>query len=360
MGSSSRQKYDQAVKDYSDLRHMLNTKRQVYEEKETTEKGGADDDAQSKVDHEKEKSKEGPTDMEKILETMKEMNAKIEEKLEARLGILEAEKGLKPMELTLATTSSPFTKEILEFKLPRDFKQPKIRLYDGTTDPVDFLSDFALWMDVKEAGDAMKCRAFPLLLSGSAKDWFQSLKANSISSFELLRVSFMNQFLTASKRQHPPSYLLSIKQKPDESLRAFLNRFSSKVTKIQGCPTDTAYTALLAGLQKGPFLFHVNKFPPKTYADLLNEAYRRAIVEEMTYDAPEPKEAKPITGEKRREDRGQQQHYNKHEKRGRYDNHKRGNEDRDQPRRYSPPKNTYTLLNTTREEVLHQIQAELP
>ncbi|KAK9902495.1 hypothetical protein M0R45_001568 [Rubus argutus] len=157
MGSSSRQKYDQAVKDYSDLRHMLNTKRQVYEEKETTEKGGADDDAQSKVDHEKEKSKEGLTDMEKILETMKEMNAKIEEKLEARLGILEAEKGLKPMELTLATTSSPFTKEILEFKLPRDFKQPKIRLYDGTTDPVDFLSDFALWMDVKEVGDAMKC-----------------------------------------------------------------------------------------------------------------------------------------------------------------------------------------------------------
>ncbi|KAK9951463.1 hypothetical protein M0R45_006904 [Rubus argutus] len=100
MGSSSRQKYDQAVKDYSDLRHMLNTKRQVYEEKETTEKGGADDDAQLKVDHEKEKSKEGPTDMEKILETMKEMNATIEEKLEARLGILEAEKGLKPIELT--------------------------------------------------------------------------------------------------------------------------------------------------------------------------------------------------------------------------------------------------------------------
>lgn len=67
-------------------------------------------------------------------------------------------------------------KEILEFKLPKDFKQLKIKFYDGTSDPMYFLSEFPLWMNVKEAGDAMKCHALPLLLSGSAKDWLQSLK----------------------------------------------------------------------------------------------------------------------------------------------------------------------------------------
>ena len=52
---------------------------------------------------------------------------------------------------------------------------------------MDFLNDFGYWMNVKDAGDAMKCRAFPLLLKGSGKDWFKSLKPDSISSFDLLK-----------------------------------------------------------------------------------------------------------------------------------------------------------------------------
>ncbi|CAL9011881.1 unnamed protein product [Prunus brigantina] len=99
-----------------------------------------------------------------------------------------------------------------------------MRLYDGTTDPVDFLNDFGYWMNVKDAKDAMKCQAFPLLLEGSAKDWFKSLKPNSISSFYLLKQSFVNQFLSASKKRYPPNYLLSIKQGPKEKLRDYINR----------------------------------------------------------------------------------------------------------------------------------------
>ncbi|XP_016650497.1 PREDICTED: uncharacterized protein LOC107881371 [Prunus mume] len=35
------------------------------------------------------------------------------------------------------------------------------------------------------------------------------------------------------------------------------------------------YTALLAGFRRGPFLFHVNKFPPKSYENPVSEAYHR-------------------------------------------------------------------------------------
>ncbi|CAB4316557.1 unnamed protein product [Prunus armeniaca] len=139
---------------------------------------------------------------------MKRMQDEMDRKLEVRLTALEREKGL---DLAMTTDTLPFTRDILEFKLSKYFKQPRMRLYDGIIDPVDFLNNFGYWMNVKDAGDAMKCRAFPLLLEGSAKDWFKSLKPDSISSFNLLKQSFVNQFLFASKKWYPPNYLISIK-----------------------------------------------------------------------------------------------------------------------------------------------------
>ncbi|CAL9024732.1 unnamed protein product [Prunus brigantina] len=142
----------------------------------------------------------------RILEAMKRMQHEMDWKLEVRLTALERERGL---DLAMTIDTLPFTRDILEFKLPKYFKQPRMQLYDGTIDSVDFLNDFGYWMNVKDAGDAKKCRAFPLLLEGSAKDW--CLKLDSISSFNLLKQSFVNQFLFASKKWYPPNYLISIR-----------------------------------------------------------------------------------------------------------------------------------------------------
>ncbi|CAB4289465.1 unnamed protein product [Prunus armeniaca] len=206
---------------------------------------------------------------------MKRMQDEMDQKLELRLIALERERGPGPLDLVTTTDILPFSRDILEFKLPKDFKQPRMQLYDGTTDPVDLLNDFGYWMNVKDVGDAMKCWAFPLLLEGSAKDWFK----------------------------YPPNYLLSIRQGAKEKLRGYINRFNREVISIPSCSKDTPYTALLGGFRRGSFLFHVNKFPPKSYEDLVSEVYCHAIAEEMTYDTPEGKDqSQPGVGDKRRED----------------------------------------------------------
>ncbi|CAB4278501.1 unnamed protein product [Prunus armeniaca] len=65
---------------------------------------------------------------------MKWMHDEMDRKLEVHLTTLELERGPGPLNLAMITDTLPFTKDILEFKLPKDFKQPRIRLYDGTTD----------------------------------------------------------------------------------------------------------------------------------------------------------------------------------------------------------------------------------
>ena len=88
---------------------------------------------------------------------MKRMQDEMDWKLEVHLTALERERGLGPLDVAMTTGTLLFTLDILEFKLPKDFKQPRMRLYDRTTDQVDFLKNLCYLVYVKNAGDAMKC-----------------------------------------------------------------------------------------------------------------------------------------------------------------------------------------------------------
>ncbi|CAB4285889.1 unnamed protein product [Prunus armeniaca] len=123
-------------------------------------------------------------------------------------------------------------------------------------------------------------------------------------------------------KRYPPNYFLSIRQGPKEKLRDYINPFNREVISIPSCSKDTAYTAFLAGFRRGPFLFHVNKFPPKSYEDLVSEVYRHAIVEEMTYDTQEGRDpSQPGVGDKQREDRNDVREKPDYKK-GRFENSK--------------------------------------
>lgn len=76
LGSLSRQRYDQARREYSNLRHVLNTKRQIYERREANEndegsKHNNDNDAVLRTNNEKDQG--DPTGMDKILEMINKM-----------------------------------------------------------------------------------------------------------------------------------------------------------------------------------------------------------------------------------------------------------------------------------------------
>lgn len=163
-----------------------------------------------------------------------------------------------------------------------------------------------------------------------------------------LKQSFVNQFLYASKKRYPPNYLLHIKQGYNKKLRDYINRFNREIISIPTCSKDTIYTTILAWFRRGPFLFHVKKFPPKSYEDLVYEAYCHAIAEVMTYDTPEGKDPSwSNVGDKRSEWRNDVCDRLDDKKR-RFETPRRGERD------------NYTTLNTNHEEVFLHIQVELP
>ncbi|MED6193535.1 hypothetical protein PIB30_020504 [Stylosanthes scabra] len=64
--------------------------------------------------------------------------------------------------------------------------------YDGSTDPHEHLRDFEHQMVCDRAIDEVKCRAFPVTITGLTNKWF-TLSTGSISTFVEARKSFLTK-----------------------------------------------------------------------------------------------------------------------------------------------------------------------
>jgi hypothetical protein len=159
---------------------------------------------------------------------------------------------------------SIFTEEVSNFDLPARFKVPDIPVFSGREDPVEHLDNFQSHVSLHKTPDAVACRAFPLTLSGKARDWLRSLTPGSIDCFDTLGRKFLAQFVSGRARRKPRGYLLSVQQGPNESLKDYLWRFNQEKLDTESAPDDFIYGAIFQGLRKdGPLMAELALKPPK-------------------------------------------------------------------------------------------------
>ncbi|XP_059446525.1 uncharacterized protein LOC132178084 [Corylus avellana] len=176
------------------------------------------------------------------------------------------------VEKILQGTSSPFSPRVEEYRLPKKFKAPPMMSYKGVGDPVEYLEDF--WSHVRLLGipDEVACRAFPLTLSGSSRNWFRKLPPGSVDKFEDLGRVFLTQFMTSRIQKKPPSYLLTLKQRNDETLKQFITRFNLKKTEIEEPSDDLIYLAIYHGLlTKEPVMRKMAQKPTSNLQELMSK-----------------------------------------------------------------------------------------
>ncbi|MED6210402.1 hypothetical protein PIB30_063775 [Stylosanthes scabra] len=114
----------------------------------------------------------------------------------------------------------PFPNQILRVQLPRHFVKLDME-YDGSTDPHEHLRGFEYQMVCDRAIDKVKCRAFPITLTGLASKWFM-LSTRSISTFV-------------------------------ESTRKYVEQFNEKYKTIDGLTNSVASLCLTNGLTNDDF-----------------------------------------------------------------------------------------------------------
>ena len=133
------------------------------------------------------------------------------------------------------------------------------------------------------------CKAFPTTLKGPMRVWFSRLTPSSINTFKELSAQFTSHFIGGHRYKRSTACLMSIKQREDETLRAYITRFNKEALSIDEADDKILVAAFTNGLRQGEFLFSLYKNDLKTMTDV----FYRATKYMNTEDALLAREEKP-------------------------------------------------------------------
>lgn len=145
-------------------------------------------------------------------------------------------------------SKSPFTRRIEEARLPHHFHQPTFTIYNGKTGFVEHVSHFNQRMVVYSKDETLMCKVFHSSLGPVAMRWFNSLKANSISSFKELTQAFGFRFVTCQRVARPLVSLLSLSMQEGEILKTYSDRYWEMFNEMEGNFDGMALSTFKLGL----------------------------------------------------------------------------------------------------------------
>ncbi|KAK8928408.1 hypothetical protein KSP39_PZI017378 [Platanthera zijinensis] len=211
---------------------------------------------------------------------------------------------------------SPFCELVLSAPVPEGFREPEMVYYVGKDDPLQHLQWFEDAVSIRPMTDAFKCRLFAITLKDKARDWFHQLPAGSIYGFEDLSRSFQLRFSTSKKRKKNPESIFLIKQKADESLAQYVDRFQEEILDIQEVPGFALQMAFTVGLREGFFKMSLTGKAPLSFEGLMEKAAKEIAMEAANpafakklprlteVESREPGGARQQEGRRREEPRG--------------------------------------------------------
>jgi hypothetical protein len=157
-----------------------------------------------------------------------------------------------------------FSREIRTTSFPQRFRQPTpIDKYNGETDPRVWLNDYRLACQLGGATtDEVIIRNLPLHLADSTRTWLEHLPASQIHNWDGLVRTFVGNFQGTYVRPGNSWDLCACTQKPGESLRNFIRRFSKCCTELPSMAQSEIVHAFLEGTTCRDLVRELGHSPP--------------------------------------------------------------------------------------------------
>jgi hypothetical protein len=203
----------------------------------------------------------------------------------------------------LMGTNSPFTRRVADYRLLEKFKVTQILSYAGDRDPLDHVENFQAHLDLHGTPDEVACRAFPLTLSGNARDWFRKLPLNFVDQFKELSKIFLTEFLAFWTKKKPSGYLLSLHQQSNESLKEFMARFNREKVTVEDPTEDMIFAAIYQGISpEEPLMKKLVRKQPSTLQGLMDRVEEYINQEETLKAMANSRLPQVIAPEKKRKE----------------------------------------------------------
>jgi hypothetical protein len=201
-----------------------------------------------------------------------------------------------------------FSQEICTTSFPQRFRQPTlIDKYTGETDPRVWLNDYRLACQLGGATtDEVIIYNLPLHLADSARTWLEHLSSSQIHNWDDLVLTFVGNFLGTYVRFGNSWDLRACTQKPGESLRDLIRRFSKRCTELPSVAQSEIVHAFLEGTTCRDLVRELGRSPPVDSNELFDIATSFASGEEAVVAIFDGKKGKcvddaPAEGSKSKE-----------------------------------------------------------
>ncbi|XP_057725573.1 uncharacterized protein LOC130941176 [Arachis stenosperma] len=200
---------------------------------------------------------------------------------------------LKDEEEEPDNSAGPFTADIMNFQLPRQFTLPTtLNPYDGLGDPKQHIKKF------------------------------RSIMIELAKQFE-------DHFAASAIYLHDSDYLTTVKQGPQESLKDYITRFTKIAMRIPDLHPEVHLHAIKSGLRPGKFQEAIAVAKPKTLAEFREKAKGQINIEELRQARKAEKSAATKEDDKPRDNK--------------------------KTFRPTPRYETYTQFNTKRDDIIKEI-----
>jgi hypothetical protein len=167
--------------------------------------------------------------------------------------------------------ASPLAAELQAIPWPPSYKPPQLPMYDGHSDPKQFLMSYEATISSYGGNAAIMAKSFVMAVKNVAQTWYSSLRPGTITSWQKLKDMLVTSFYGFQTKPVIAQALFQCTQDHEEYLQAYVWRFLRLRAQAPTVPNEIVIEAMIKGLCPGPTAQYFARKPPQTLEKLLQK-----------------------------------------------------------------------------------------
>jgi hypothetical protein len=196
--------------------------------------------------------------------------------------------------------ASPLAAELQATPWPPSYKPPQLPLYDGHSDPKQFLMSYKATISSYGGNTTVMAKSFVMAVRNVAQTWYSSLRPGTITSWQKLKDMQVTSFQGFQTKPVTAQALFQCMQDHEEYLQACVRRFLRLRAQAPTVPNEIVIEAMIKGLRPGSTAQYFARKPPQTLEKMLQkrDEYIRADNDfhQIREEASEDKSSRGVLG----------------------------------------------------------------
>jgi hypothetical protein len=167
--------------------------------------------------------------------------------------------------------ASPLAAELQAIPWPPSYKPPQLPMYDGHSDPKQFLMSYEATISSYGGNAAVMAKSFVMVVKNVAQTWYSSLRPRTITSWQKLKDMLVTSFQGFQTKPFTAQALFQCTQDHEEYLQAYVRRFLRLRAQAPTVSNEIVIEAMIKGLRLGPTTQYFARKPPQTLQKLLQK-----------------------------------------------------------------------------------------